>query len=113
MIRTFAIAACAVAVFSGSAVASADPAGQDAGVFAIDAMTVLGKRPMLALEIDVEEVFVHCAKAFMRSDAWKPETWNPTALPSAARIAQAIKKDMTLAELEAYYAEDNMRKILY
>jgi hypothetical protein len=48
----------------------------------------------------------------MRSDAWKPETWNPTALPSAARIAQAIK-DMTLAELEAYYAEDNMRKVLY
>lgn len=35
MIRTFAIAASAVAVFSGSAVASADPAGQDGTVFAI------------------------------------------------------------------------------
>jgi uncharacterized protein len=78
-----------------------------------DAMTVQGKRPILALEIDVEEVFFHCAKAFLRSDAWKPETWNPTAVPSVARIAQAIKKDMTLAELETYYAEDNMRKILY
>jgi uncharacterized protein len=78
-----------------------------------DAMTVQGKRPILALEIDVEEVFFHCAKAFLRSDAWKPESWNPTAVPSVARIAQALKKDMTLAELEKYYDEDNMRKILY
>jgi uncharacterized protein len=78
-----------------------------------DAMTVQGKRPILALEIDVEEVFFHCAKAFLRSDAWKPESWNPTAVPSVARIAEALKKDMTLAELEKYYDEGNMRKILY
>lgn len=78
-----------------------------------DAMTVQGKRPILALEIDVEEVFFHCAKAFLRSDAWKPDSWNPTALPSVAQLAQALKKDMSLAELERYYDEANMRKILY
>jgi PPOX class probable FMN-dependent enzyme len=83
----------------------------DANYF--DAMTVQGKRPILALEIDVEEVFFHCAKAFLRSDAWKPESWNPTAVPSVARIAQALRKDMTLAELEKYYDDDNVRKILY
>ena len=42
-----------------------------------DAMTVKGKRPVLALEIDVEEVFFHCAKAFLRSDTWDPSTWDP------------------------------------
>ena len=42
-----------------------------------DAMAVDGKRPILALEIAVEEVFFHCAKAFLRSDAWSRETWNP------------------------------------
>ncbi len=78
-----------------------------------DAMTVQGKRPILALEIEVEEVFFHCAKAFLRSDAWKPDSWDPTALPSVAQIAQALKKDMSLAELERYYDEANMRKILY
>src|ERR1700754_424810 len=78
-----------------------------------DAMIVKGKRPILALEIDVEEVFFHCAKAFLRSDAWDPSTWNPTAVPSVAQIAQALKKDMSLAELEKYYSEDNMRKVLY
>ena len=78
-----------------------------------DAMTVQDKRPILALEIDVEEVFFHCAKAFLRSETWDPSTWNPTAVPSVAQIAKALKKDMSLAELEKYYSEDNMRKVLY
>lgn len=78
-----------------------------------DGMAVAGKRPILALEIDVEEVFFHCAKAFLRSDAWDAQTWNPTALPSVAQIAKAIKKNMSIEELEKYYSEDNMRKILY
>ena len=78
-----------------------------------DAMTVKGKRPILALEIDVEEVFFHCAKAFLRSDAWDPSTWNPTAVPSVAQIAKAIRYDWTQAELDARYSEANMRKVLY
>jgi uncharacterized protein len=78
-----------------------------------DAMSVTGKRPVLALEIHVEEVFFHCAKAFLRSEAWKPESWNPTAVPSVAVLARAIKKDLSLEELERYYSEANMRKILY
>ena len=78
-----------------------------------DAMTVQGKRPILALEIDVAEVFFHCAKAFLRSDAWNPESWNPTAFPSVAQIAQAIRSDWSLTELEKYYSEESMRKVLY
>jgi hypothetical protein len=78
-----------------------------------DAMVVAGKRPILALEVDVEEVFFHCPKAFLRSDAWNPDSWHPTAVPSVAQLARAIKKDMSLEELEKYYSEDHMRKILY
>jgi uncharacterized protein len=78
-----------------------------------DAMIVQDKRPILALEIDVEEVFFHCAKAFLRSDAWDPSKWNPTAVPSVAQPAQALKEDISLAELERYYAEENIRKVLY
>jgi PPOX class probable FMN-dependent enzyme len=78
-----------------------------------DAMIVGGKRPILALEIDVDEVFFHCAKAFLRSDAWKSETWDPTAVPSVAQLAKAIKPDTSDEQLAEYYAENNMRKILY
>jgi PPOX class probable FMN-dependent enzyme len=78
-----------------------------------DAMVVKNKRPILALEIDVEEVFFHCAKAFLRSDTWDPSTWNPTAVPSVAQLAKAIRYDWSLEELEARYSEDNVRKVLY
>jgi PPOX class probable FMN-dependent enzyme len=78
-----------------------------------DAMCVKDRRPLLALEIDIEEVFFHCAKAFLRSDAWDPSTWNPTAVPSVAQIAKAIRYDWTQAELDERYSEDNIRKVLY
>jgi uncharacterized protein len=82
----------------------------DAAYF--DDMAVDGKRPILALEIAVEEVFFHCAKAFLRSNAWLPDTWDPTSVPTVAQLARAVKPDMTDAELETYYAEDTMRRIL-
>ena len=73
-----------------------------------------GKRPILALEIDIEEVFFHCAKAFLRSDAWDPSTWNPTAVPSVAQIAKAMTRvDESEEELNEYYSEENFRKMLY
>ncbi|KHO17526.1 pyridoxamine 5'-phosphate oxidase family protein [Mycolicibacterium setense] len=78
-----------------------------------DDMVVGGKRPILALEIAIEEVFFHCPKAFLRSEAWKPESWNPTAVPSVAQMAKAFKPDQSQEELDAYYSEDNLRKILY
>jgi PPOX class probable FMN-dependent enzyme len=78
-----------------------------------DEMIAHGKRPILALEIDIDEVFFHCGKAFLRSDTWDPRSWNPTALPSVAQIAKTIKKDMSIEDLEKYYSEENLRAILY
>ena len=31
--------------------------------------------PRLALCVDVQEVFLHCAKAFLRGGVWDPQTW--------------------------------------
>ncbi|WP_370647108.1 hypothetical protein [Mycobacterium sp. IDR2000157661] len=79
-----------------------------------DAMAVNGKRPLLAFGIAVEEVFFQCTKAFLRSDAWRPETWNPPAVPSVSQIAKAlIRTDVSMAELDAYYSATNMRNVLY
>jgi uncharacterized protein len=69
-----------------------------------DRLTVKGHRPVLALEVEVEEVFFHCAKAFLRSGLWKPETWDVTGLPTRAEIAGKLERpDLSRAELEAYY----------
>jgi PPOX class probable FMN-dependent enzyme len=69
-----------------------------------DDMTVKGVRPRLALLVEVEEVFYHCSKAFMRSSLWRPESWHPEALPSRPVISKTLeRKDATLAELERHY----------
>ena len=76
-------------------------------------MVVKGHRPILAVVVDIDDLFFHCAKAFLRSHAWDPATWNPTAVPSVALLAKAIRYDWTQAQLDERYSEENMRKILY
>ncbi|SDU48338.1 MSMEG_1061 family FMN-dependent PPOX-type flavoprotein [Gordonia westfalica] len=78
-----------------------------------DELAVKGKRPILAVEIDVDEVFFHCAKAFMRSDLWKPDTWAPDVLPSTAAITKLVLPEVDEEALEKRYSEENYRKILY
>jgi predicted pyridoxine 5'-phosphate oxidase superfamily flavin-nucleotide-binding protein len=72
----------------------------------LDRMVVQGHRRVLALVVDVEEVFYHCAKAFLRSRLWEPASWQPDVVPSRARIAQRQERaDESLADLERYYGE--------
>ncbi|TYB39294.1 pyridoxamine 5'-phosphate oxidase family protein [Actinomadura chibensis] len=79
-----------------------------------DDLVVKGHRPSLALVVEIEQIFFHCAKALMRSKLWKPETWEPDALPSHARLVKEIQPvDETVEELERYYSEANYSKKLY
>jgi PPOX class probable FMN-dependent enzyme len=69
-----------------------------------DAMAVKGARPILGLVVEVEEVFTHCSKAFLRSRLWHPETWDPEVVPSRAVIAHTFERAaQPLAEVEEYY----------
>jgi uncharacterized protein len=70
----------------------------------LDRMVVKGHRPVLAVVVEIDEVFHHCSKAFLRSQLWRQETWDPGELPSRAHIAKALERpDDTIAELERYY----------
>jgi PPOX class probable FMN-dependent enzyme len=69
-----------------------------------DQLTVKGHRPVLAVVVQIEQIFYHCSKAFLRSDLWQPSSWNPSALPSRAEISHRLERpDEALAELERYY----------
>jgi PPOX class probable FMN-dependent enzyme len=69
-----------------------------------DQMIVKGHRPKLALLVEIEQIFFHCPKAFMRSALWKPETWDPDQLPPHAQIVKSVQvTEETLEELERYY----------
>jgi hypothetical protein len=76
-------------------------------------LAVDGKRPATVLLVEVRSVYMHCAKAFMRSGLWAPETWParsemptlgeilkdqiayaPTAAEADEALAQAYAKSM-------------------
>ena len=69
-----------------------------------DDLVVKGHRPLLALVVEVEQVFYHCAKAFLRSQLWDPESWGGHDLPTRAVIARTLERpDADPDELERYY----------
>ncbi|MEV4756648.1 pyridoxamine 5'-phosphate oxidase family protein [Micromonospora sp. NPDC049559] len=75
-------------------------------------MIVKGHRPVLAIVVEIEEVFYHCSKAFLRSQLWKPETWQPEAAPSRALIAKAVERPTdSIEELERYYGPEYARRL--
>ncbi|EME53272.1 pyridoxamine 5'-phosphate oxidase family protein [Amycolatopsis decaplanina] len=79
-----------------------------------DDMIVKGSRPKLALVVDIDEIFHHCQKAFMRSKLWSPESWTPDALPSRAAIAKTFERpEESMADLEAYYEPGRYSAGLY
>lgn len=77
-----------------------------------DRLTVRGHRPALALIVNVESVFFHCSKAFLRSELWESATWNPDVVPSRAKIAKSLERpDESLEALEKYYGDDYRKKL--
>ncbi|CAG9606791.1 pyridoxamine 5'-phosphate oxidase family protein [Pseudoneobacillus rhizosphaerae] len=53
----------------------------------LEQMMAKGKTPLIGIGVEVEECFMHCAKALIRSGLWEPSTWSgKDTLPSAAKI---------------------------
>ncbi|TFV29649.1 pyridoxamine 5'-phosphate oxidase [Streptomyces sp. T1317-0309] len=59
-------------------------------------LTPVGKPPKTALVVRADEVYVHCAKAFVRSKVWRPEAWPlKEEQPTPAEVALAHQRDPT------------------
>ncbi|WP_163582900.1 pyridoxamine 5'-phosphate oxidase family protein [Gracilibacillus saliphilus] len=53
----------------------------------LEKMAVRGKKPLVGIGVEVEECYIHCAKAFKRSGLWNPDSWlDKDLLPSAAKM---------------------------
>ncbi|MEV0229748.1 pyridoxamine 5'-phosphate oxidase family protein [Nonomuraea sp. NPDC050786] len=77
-----------------------------------DEMIVKGHRPHLALVVEIEQIFLHCQKSFLRSALWKPETWNPGDLPPHAQLVKDVQVvEETLEQLEDYYGEAYTKRL--
>lgn len=50
-------------------------------------LAVEGRPPLSVVVVSIRSAYMHCAKAFMRSELWKPETWPDRAtLPTLGAI---------------------------
>jgi PPOX class probable FMN-dependent enzyme len=75
----------------------------------LDRTTIDGRRPKVAVVVEVRECFVHCGKALRRAGLWEPSTWPEKASrpsPAAAlKVALELDVDPQVIEddLEAGY----------
>ncbi len=81
----------------------------------LETMTWRGKVPTMATAVQVEEVFFHCGKAFIRSGMWKPEEWGDVsdiATFGKILVDQTKMTDQTAEQLDCYL-EEAYQKTLY
>ena len=86
---------------NGSASLTAEPA-------LLERLAARGRPAVLVIRVEVEEVFFHCSKAFLRSKLWQPAVWgerhkvsfgsmyarrNNAPEETAAAIDEAIARD--------------------
>ena len=82
----------------------------------LDACAVKDKRPKAAIGVTVVNQYMHCAKAFRRSELWQRETWPDRAsLPTLACIVKDQIPAIRDVDVEAIEAslEDDYRKSLW
>jgi hypothetical protein len=85
-----------------------------------DAAKIRGKAPKVGILIEVQEAFLHCAKAFKRSNLWDPASYQKREeLPSLAHMildqVAPPEKPPTAQEIKDAddFVEDNYKTGLY
>ncbi|MDQ2648736.1 MAG: pyridoxamine 5'-phosphate oxidase family protein [Actinomycetota bacterium] len=68
----------------------------------LERTTVDGRVPKVAVVVDVDECYIHCAKALRRSGLWDPESWGQAPSPTGAEvIVDQYSLDVDPAAVEA------------
>jgi PPOX class probable FMN-dependent enzyme len=71
-----------------------------------DAFAQERQRPKVVIEVAVRESYLHCAKAFMRSRLWHPESWSPRdAMPTMGQMIHDQIGASTAAETQEQMLE--------
>lgn len=84
----------------------------------LQSMSVNGRPAKLALVVTVQQVFMHCAKAFRRAELWNPEHFQERAtMPSLMKIILDETTGAPADETEMRKLDDNLeeayRRTLY
>jgi len=82
----------------------------------LEIFTVNNRAPTVVIMVEVEEVFLHCSKALIRSRLWQEEAKvDRKVLPSLGRmIAEVIDREpaaATVAEYDAHIEQGNKERL--
>jgi uncharacterized protein len=77
----------------------------------LEPCAVDGKVPKLALRIEIDQVFTHCSKAFLRARLWDPESFVPRdELPSPGELLCSVGADVDAETYDVERAERYARR---
>ena len=80
----------------------------------LESFAVNGKPARSVILVQVEAAYFHCSKAFVRSDAWNPETHLPrSALPTAGAFHKRLNDGQFDADTYDREAPKRVRDSLY
>ncbi|KKO51819.1 pyridoxamine 5'-phosphate oxidase family protein [Paenibacillus sp. DMB20] len=81
----------------------------------LDQLQVQGKKPWFGIGVKAEECFIHCAKAFLRSRVWEPDSWPaPSRLPKVSKIlADHANQENFTEEAVSQALKESYEKRLY
>lgn len=59
----------------------------------LETMALQGRAPKLAMIVEIDEVYMHCARSFLRSGLWTPEPWpEADTVPTMQAISCELKE---------------------
>ena len=80
----------------------------------LDSCALRDVRPKVAIVVEVEEVYLHCAKALRRASLWRSEEWpDISEVPSAGCIYKSHMDLDVSAEAVDQLLEDSYRRTLW
>ena len=73
------------------------------------------KTPKVAIGVEVDEAFLHCAKAFKRSALWRPDEWPELdGLASPAQIwRDHMALDLTTKDVQEFVDDDYRNNLVW
>lgn len=77
------------------------------------AMPIQKRVPKLAMVVEIDEAYMHCARAFLRSGLWQPESWpDPDTIPTL-RAIMCEQKDLPPPDETDGKRQEEYRSSLY
>jgi PPOX class probable FMN-dependent enzyme len=78
----------------------------------LERLAVNGKRPVTALAVEVEQAFMHCARAFKRAGLWEPARWpDTTEVRSMQRMIWDLLPEKPAGQTVEQYERDSAERL--